>query len=118
MPAKRAAAGTAPAQGEGLRALKRLDAGADKAAGGEADARAAKLLLDAWTKRQSAPRLLFRASRVVCCLLCSRNREPFSPCDHFARAHTRNSPPPHPPCLLLCVRVIVYVCVRAFVVVV
>lgn len=80
MPSKRAAsdAGAAPAQGEGLRALKRLDAGANKSAGGGADAGAAKLdagaaklLLDAWAKRQSAPRLLFRASQVVCCLLCS-----------------------------------------------
>ena len=76
MPRKRAAPATAEENvttveaprehlSEGLRALKRLDAGAGKKT-------PAGLLADAWTQRHSAPRLLFRASHAV--------RWPMFPC--------------------------------------
>ena len=49
------------AESEGLRALKRLNAGTGK----KGDASPAKLLAEAWAQRHSAPRLVFRASHTV-----------------------------------------------------
>jgi macrodomain Ter protein organizer (MatP/YcbG family) len=65
MPAKRSAplarAEEKQEESEGLRALKRLDAGTGK----KGDASPAKLLAEAWAQRHSAPRLVFRASQTV-----------------------------------------------------
>ena len=55
-------AGHAP--GAGLRELKRLNSGKG-VMGTVTYTSAAKLVLDSWSKRHSAPRLLFHASQVV-----------------------------------------------------
>jgi hypothetical protein len=55
-------AGQAP--GAGLRELKRLNSGKG-VMGTVTYTSAAKLVLDSWSKRHSAPRLLFHASQVV-----------------------------------------------------
>ena len=49
--------------GNGLRVLKRLAGGEDRKFG-DKDANAASLLFEAWKRRQSAPRMLFRASNL------------------------------------------------------
>ena len=78
-PKRRGASAAGPALGDGVRALKRI---ADGRRNTCSDEPAARLLLEAWSKRHSAPRFLFRASHCGLADIVGQLLPPFlhSPC--------------------------------------